>query len=170
MLKTIRLHVHPLTHAQLLQYVRNDHSREQALHLKPIPRTISSELKEALEETILPNVRASGAQYRFCTLWTAVQKSEQAMVADLCIMGEPNEDGEIEIGYGTYEAFQGQGFMTEMVGGLVSWAREEPTVKSIKAVTDKTNLASIKVLEKNGFLKTGETEAQFFWKISLKWV
>jgi len=61
MYQTHRLFLHPLTHAQLLQYVRNDHSLEQALQLKPIPRTISSELKEALEETILPNVKASGA-------------------------------------------------------------------------------------------------------------
>jgi len=109
MFETSRLHVHPLTHAQLLQCVRIDHSLEQALQLKPIPRNISSELKE----------------------------SEQVMVADLCIMGEPNKDGAIEIGYGTYEAFQGQGFMTELVGGIVSWAREEPSVKSIKAATDK---------------------------------
>ena len=166
MFKTSRLHVHPLTHAQLLQYVRNDHSLEQVLQLKRIPRTISSELKEALEETILPNVKASGVQYRFCTLWTAVLKSEQVMVADLCIMGEPNEDGEIEIGYGTYAAFQGKGFMTEMVGGIVSWAREEPMVKTIKAATDKTNLASIRVLEKNGFLRTGETDKQLLWNLS----
>jgi RimJ/RimL family protein N-acetyltransferase len=137
MFETSRLHVHPLTHAQLLQCVRIDHSLEQALQLKPIPRNISSELKEALDETILPNVKASGAQYRFSTLWTAVLNSEQVMVADLCIMGEPNKDGAIEIGYGTYEAFQGQGFMTELVGGIVSWAREEPSVKSIKAATDK---------------------------------
>ncbi len=127
-------------------------------------------MKEALDETILPNVKASGAQYRFSTLWTAVLKSEQVTAADLCLMGEPNKDGEIEIVYGTYDAFQGQGFMTEMVGGIVSWTREEPTVKTIKVATDITNLALIRVLEKNGFLKTGETEPQFFWEISLKWV
>ena len=166
MYQTHRLLLHPLTHPQLLQYIRNNHSLEQALHLNPIPRTISSELKEALEETILPNVKASGAQYRFSTLWTAILKSEQVMVADLCIMGEPNADGEIEIGYGTYAAFQGKGFMTEMVRGIVSWAREEPMVKTIKAATDKTNLASIRVLEKNGFLRTGETDKQLLWNLS----
>lgn len=166
MFQTDRLLLYPLNYTQLLQYIRNDHSLEQALQLNPIPRTISTELKEALVETILPNVKASGAQYRFSTLWTAILKSEKVMVADLCIMGEPNEDGEIEIGYGTYETFQGQGFMTEMVGGIVSWAREQPSVRSIKAATDTTNPASIRVLEKNGFLRTGETDKQLLWNLS----
>ena len=35
------------------------------------------------------------------------------MIGDLCMVGEPNADGEIEIGYGTYEQFQGKGFMTK---------------------------------------------------------
>jgi len=36
-------------------------------------------------------------------------------VADVCFQGEPNEIGEIEIGYGTYKQHQGKGYMTEAV-------------------------------------------------------
>ena len=53
------------------------------------------------------------------------------MVGDLCIVGEPNANGEIEIGYGTYEEFQNKGFMTEVVRGIIEWAKAQITVKSI---------------------------------------
>lgn len=45
------------------------------------------------------------------------------MIGDLCIVGEPNQEGEIEIGYGVYDEFQGRGFMTEIVAGIAIWAK-----------------------------------------------
>lgn len=87
------------------------------------------------------------------------------MIGDLCIVGEPNADGEIEIGYGTYDEFQGKGFMTEIVGGVIEWTKMQPIVKSITATTDKTNTASFKVLQKNNFIKIRETDTQFNWKL-----
>ena len=89
------------------------------------------------------------------------------MIGDLCMIGEPNAAGEIEIGYGTYEEFQGKGLMTEMVGGIIGWAKTQPLVKSITASTDKTNTASFKVLQNNNFVKTGETETLFYWKLNM---
>ena len=35
------------------------------------------------------------------------------------------------------------------------------------ASTDKTNTASFKVLEKNSFIKIGETETLFNWKVGI---
>lgn len=104
----------------------------------------------------------------FSTLWTIISNSENKMVGDLCFVGEPNADGEIEIGYGTYEEFQGKGFMTEAVGGLIAWAKEQAGVKAIIASTDKSNMASSKVLEKNNFIKTAETETMFNWRLLVK--
>ncbi len=39
--------------------------------------------------------------------------------------GEPNANGEIEIGYGTYDEFQGKGFLTEIVGGIIEWTKNQ---------------------------------------------
>ena len=85
------------------------------------------------------------------------------MVGDICFYGEPNEEGEVEIGYGTYPAYQGNGYMTEAVAALIRWAREQPCVKKILASTDKTNVASYSVLVKNGFEKVGESDELFSW-------
>ena len=113
MIETERLILKPLTYWQLIKYIKCDNSLEAELNLNKTSRTLSSELKEAFEQTILPNVADRSKNYLYSTLWTAISKAENKMVGDLCIIGEPNADGEIEIGYGTYEEFRNKGFMTE---------------------------------------------------------
>jgi len=167
MIETERLILRPLTYDQLVKYTKCDNSLEEELNLNETSRTISPELKEAFEQTILPNVADKNKDYLYSTLWTAVSKDANKMVGDLCIVGEPNADGEIEIGYGTYEEFQGKGFMTEIVGGIIEWTKMQSIVKSIAASTDKTNTASFKVLQKNNFIKIGETETLFKWKLEI---
>jgi [ribosomal protein S5]-alanine N-acetyltransferase len=165
MIETERLILKPLTYDQLIKYVKADNSLEAELNLNETSRLISPELKEALEQTILPNVADSNKNYLFSTIWTIILKEQNRMVGDLCFIGEPNEDGEIEIGYGTYEEFRGNGFMTEAVKGAIHWARNQPKVKSIFASTDKRNVASFLVLQKNNFIKVGETETLFNWRL-----
>lgn len=167
MIKTERLFLKPLTYEQLVQYIKNDGSLETALNLNMSSRVISNELKEAFEETILPNVADTSKNYLFNTLWTAILISENIMVGDLCFVGEPNEAGEVEIGYGTYEAFRKNGYMTEAVGGLVKWAAQQPAVLSIFAATEQSNRASSVILEKNNFMKAGEIEQLFHWRLKL---
>jgi len=167
MIETERLILKPLTYDQLVKYTKCDNSLEKELNLHETSRIISPELKEAFEQTILPNVADKTKNYLFSTLWTAILKAENKMVGDLCIVGEPNEDGEIEIGYGTYDEFQGKGFMTEIVGGIIEWTKTQSNVKSVIASTDKTNTASFKVLEKNNFIKIGETETYLNWKLEI---
>lgn len=167
MIETERLILRPLTYEQLIKYAKCDNSLELELKLNTTSRTISTELQEALEETIIPNVEDKSKDYLYSTIWTAILKTENKMIGDLCFYGEPNAEGEIEIGYGTYEEFQNKGFMSEMVTGIVDWARTQGKVKSIIASTERTNEASFRVLEKNNFLKIGETESLLNWKLEM---
>jgi RimJ/RimL family protein N-acetyltransferase len=167
MIETERLILKPLTYEQLIKYAKCDNSLELELNLKKTSRKISEDLKEALEQTIIPNVGDKSKDYLYSTIWTAILKTENRMVGDLCIYGEPNAEGEIEIGYGSYEEFQNKGFMTEIVKGIIDWANIQIKVKSIIASTNKTNTASSRVLEKNNFSKIGETETLFNWKLEM---
>lgn len=168
MIATPRLLLLPLTYSQLLKYIRCDHSLETELHVQPSSRKISIELKAALEETILPKVADPSKNYLYSTLWTAVMKESNQMVGDICIVGEPNEAGEIEIGYGTYDEFKNKGYMTEIVGGMLEWVKTQPTVKTVIASTEKENISSCKVLEKNGFTNYGENGNLILWKRMVK--
>lgn len=167
MIETNRLIIKPLSYDQLIKYIRNDNSLETELKLNPTLRSISPELKEALEQTILPAVADPDKIYLFSTLWTMILKSENKMVGDLCLVGEPNNVGEIEIGYGMYESFTGKGFMTEALGGMISWAKKQIGVKAMVASTNKDNIASFTILIRNNFTKTGESETMFKWRLVL---
>ena len=167
MIETKRLKIIPLTYQQLIKYAKCDNSLEAELNIEQTSRTISAELHEAIEKTILPNVADKSKNYLYSTIWTAILKTENKMVGDICFYGEPNENREIEIGYGTYDEFQNQGFMTEIVRSIIDWIKTQKKVKSIIASTDKTNLASFKVLEKNNFIKSGETDTRFIWTFFL---
>jgi len=167
MIETKRLFIKPLTYNQLVKYILCDNSLEKELNLNETTRTISPELKEALEQTILPSVADLTKNYLYSTLWTAISKTENRMVGDLCIVGEPNDIGEIEIGYGTYEGFQGKGFMTEIVAAIINWTKTQQNVMSIIASTNKDNIASFKVLQNNNFIKIGETDTLLNWKLEL---
>ncbi len=167
MIETERLRLVPLTYDQLLMYVRADHSLEKELLLNASSRIISPDLKEALECMILPKVADPKKNYLYTTLWTLISKAENIMVGDLCFYGEPDAKGEIEIGYGTYDEFQGKGYMTEAVGGMIEWAKAQPKIRSIIADSTKDNKASLRVLEKNNFKKFEEGEVYSNWRFKI---
>jgi RimJ/RimL family protein N-acetyltransferase len=167
MIQTFRLNLLPLSYDQLQKYIKNDQSLEKELNLKNSTRSISPELKEALQQTILPNVADPAKNYLYSTLWTIINRAERQMVADLCFVGEPNADGEIEIGFGTYEHHQGHGYMTEAVTGMIKWVREQVEVKSIFAQTEMDNFASMSVLQKNGFVQLSSGEKLSSWRLDL---
>lgn len=163
-LETDRLIIFPLSHQQLGLYLQAENKLEDTLGLYRGNRTISVELMDALKETILPAVFSSN-NYLFATLWTIVHKERNQMVADLCFKGIPNHAGEIEIGYGTYEEFQGNGFMTEALGAMIAWAFSQPNVNTMLAETDQTNEASHRTLLKNNFKQYKVVDAMIWWKL-----
>lgn len=121
MIHTKRLTIIPLNYDQLVKYAKCDNSLESELKLNKSSRTISKDLQEALDQTILPNAADKSKNYLYSTIWTAISTIEKIMVGDLCMYGEPNLEGEIEIGYGTYDEYQNKGFMTEIVKGFIDW-------------------------------------------------
>jgi len=167
-IETKRLILKPLTYQQMLKYIKNDNSLEAELTLNNSSMELSPLLKEALAQSILPSLKDGNKDYLFSTLWTVVDKYENRSVADVCFQGEPNEQGEIEIGYGTYQQNQGKGYMTEAVGAMITWAAKQVKVKAVIASTDKTNVASYIVLEKNSFKKVSESKEQFNWRFVVR--
>lgn len=165
MISSERLTLKPLSYTQLIKYIENDGSLEAELKLNPTKKVISPELREALAETILPNVADTGKNHLFSTLWGIILKSESRMIGDICFVGEPDENGEIELGYGTYEPYRGKGYMTEAVACILYWAKRQDNVRSVFAQTAKDNPASFAILKKNNFELVGEDEQILNWKL-----
>ena len=63
---------------------------------------------------------------------------------------------QLRLGYLLREEVWGKGIGTELINGLVEWARHTELIASIAGGVEKENLGSIRVLEKNGFYKSKE--------------
>ncbi|WP_247236850.1 GNAT family N-acetyltransferase [Telluribacter sp. SYSU D00476] len=165
LVETEQFYIVPLTQRQLKMYSRTDFSLEEDLGVKPIPRTIPPALTEALEVMLLPTIDGLFRIPVFFTLWTIIHKKENVIVGDLCFKGEPNDAGEIEVGYGTYDTFQNRGYMTEALRGVIQWAFDQPRVACILAETEQDNLASQRTLLKLNFEQYQEVEGMLWWRL-----
>ena len=67
----------------------------------------------------------------------------------------PPQKGAVELGYSVLPQFQGRGYATELVCGLIQWVLEQPGVARIVAETEWANPASVRVLIKAGFARIG---------------
>lgn len=167
MVTTERLIIKPLTIEQLQKYILADGSLEEEFQTQYIPRTITYELQEAIEQTIIPKLNDSKNDYLYTTLWVIITADSNHLIGDLCFIGAPNKEGEIEIGYGIYESFREKGYMKEAINGMIQWASEQHQVKSIVAHTTKINQASFILLQKNNFVKIDELEFLYKWQFTL---
>ncbi|MCC6838275.1 MAG: GNAT family N-acetyltransferase [Bacteroidia bacterium] len=164
-LESERLIVMPLTLEQMKLYILPDPALELNLGLVPDNRIVPEKVKEVIQSIVLPQLSLLKEQYVFYTFWTIILKDEKKMVGDMMIKGLPDEQGAIEIGYGTYDKHQGKGYMTEAVGLLSDWALSHPSVKKVKAETRKENIASQKILKSNGFVIGAEDQAFIHWHL-----
>jgi RimJ/RimL family protein N-acetyltransferase len=117
-------------------------------------------------ELFLPSLeraRAHPEHILWHTNWQIILTEENRIIGGCNFKGIPDGDGRVEIGYGLDPACRNKGYMGEAVGGLVAWALGQPGVSGVLAETEKGNIASEKVLSKNGFRFLRETEECLWW-------
>ncbi|MBB4254092.1 RimJ/RimL family protein N-acetyltransferase [Rhizobium sp. BK008] len=85
--------------------------------------------------------------------WMIVEDGE---IVGLCSIVRVPQDGNIHIGYGVAPSRQGLGSTTRAIAQLLEWAWNDPRVALISAETGLENIASQRVLQRNGFIRTGE--------------
>ena len=85
--------------------------------------------------------------------WLIVEDGE---VVGMCSVTRPPSEGVIDIGYGIAPTRQNRGCASRAIGDIVAWARTSPDVRAITAETGIANVASQRVLERNGFVRVGE--------------
>ncbi|MDL5364606.1 GNAT family N-acetyltransferase [Xanthomonas sp. NCPPB 2654] len=85
--------------------------------------------------------------------WLIVEHDE---VIGLCSVTRVPAQGSVDIGYGIVAARRGKGAATRAVAAVAQWARHDPRVHRLTADTAVDNHASQRVLERNGFRRSGE--------------
>lgn len=164
MIETPRLTLIPLTLPQLQLYLADNHQLEKQLGLKKGHRERVEPQITIVRYFTIPRLQNPVTDSLFHTMWMAIDREKQQFVAEAKFKGEPDETGTVEIGYSTYPALHRQGYMTEMVSGLVNWAGQQEGVWRVVADTDAENVASQKVLEKTGFRLFDRIENMLWWE------
>lgn len=139
---TERLRILPLSLDEL-QYLVDEYEND-------VP-----ELSQAYGE-MLNNCRHYPDRYLWYTSWKFCRKEDYSIIGYAGFKGLGN-DKSVEIGYGVDEEYEGNGYATEGVNGICNWAFSTEQVSFIEAETGVDNIASQRVLQKNGFAATGNT-------------
>ena len=168
MIETKRLIIKPLSCEELKKHINLPNELAKDLGLVPSQLLIDKDTQEAILNDFLPNIENSNKDPLFYTMWIVIEKSKKAIIGGICFHGEPSENGEVEIGYGTDDEYRNQGYMTETIAGLVLWIRNNQNVKTIKAETDNENISSVRVLEKNNFKICERNDNSVILELGLK--
>ncbi|MBN2172515.1 MAG: GNAT family N-acetyltransferase [Bacteroidales bacterium] len=167
MIETPRLILKPLSLDELIKHIKSPDELTKDLGLKPSRSLRDKETQEAILDDLLPNLSKPGKDYLFNTMWIIIEKNKKTIVGGICFHGEPDSNGEVEIGYGTDDDFRNFGYMSETISALIQWAKINKKIKTIKAETDKSNISSIRVLEKNNFVKIKENDSTIIMKFKI---
>jgi ribosomal-protein-alanine N-acetyltransferase len=91
----------------------------------------------------------------FAGTYTVVERATGEAVGMVGTKGGPDADGAQEIGYGVNPSAWGRGYATEAVRALVAHLLSDDEIRTVTALTATGNVASQRVLEKLGFVRTG---------------
>lgn len=138
-IKTKRMTLQPMTVEQLREKIENTSDRD---------------MKQAYTE-MLEGCENHEADLLWYIPWKMILKENNQWIGDLAFKGAP-VDGVVEIGYGLEPEYEGKGYMTEAVKCMTEWAFSNEGVYFVEAETASDNIASQRLLTKNGFKPDGE--------------
>lgn len=107
--------------------------------------------------------KESPSEYLWYGLWLLILKEENRAVGNAGFIGPPDEEGEVEIHYGTYLRDRNRGYMGEAVSALCNWAFTKSDVFFVTAEIEKGNTASEQVVKKCGMDLLEETARTRVW-------
>ncbi len=83
--------------------------------------------------------------------WAVTEKSSGKFIGSFVIVPIPGDEEKIQLGYALLPPFWGKGYATELTAAGIIYFREKTPLEILYAVTETPNIASEKVLVKNGF-------------------
>ncbi|CAA9560909.1 MAG: GCN5-related N-acetyltransferase [uncultured Thermomicrobiales bacterium] len=98
-----------------------------------------------------------------------IHTEEAIIIGTAGFKGKPLDNGTVELGYGIAPAYQGRGYATEAVRGLIAWAFTQSQVKRVFANCLPENAASARVLTKAGFQPLPPTVGYLNWELRRGW-
>jgi [ribosomal protein S5]-alanine N-acetyltransferase len=100
----------------------------------------------------------AGIEENRSLFWVIDLKDTGQLAGSICLWNIVPEADQAEIGYEMLPVFHGQGIMQEAIAAVLAWAIGSLKVKKILGISHRDNAPSIRVLERNGFVRDLEME------------
>lgn len=150
----------------LRQITPNDVNEIFALRSNPetmkyIPRPLVTTIDQAMEHIKMIQdkiVSSEGLN------WAITEKGNPKMIGIIGHYRIRWEHFRSEIGYMLLPEYQGKGIITEAIQLMIRFGFDDMKMHSLEAIIDPANLASAKVLEKNGFIKEAHLKENEFYE------
>ncbi|MDD4291164.1 MAG: GNAT family N-acetyltransferase [Clostridia bacterium] len=165
-LVTDRLEIYPLAPDELVLLTQNLTELEKRLKIKYSAEPIEGHFRTIVEQQTAI-CRNDPDNYLFHTFWLIIRKSDSVAVGSADFKCPPDENGEVEIGYGLNKEFEKHGYMTETVRAMCTWAFIRKDVHTVIAETELDNIASQSILKRCGF-EIYRRETTLWWKKSVE--
>lgn len=162
-LKTERLHLIALTPKQLELWLDDIPQLEKELNCSYRAEPMTGIFRE-IAAGQLKAAQNDSNHYVWHSFWFIIREDDRTAVGSADFKGVPDDNGEVEIGYGLGKAFEHNGYMTEAVQAMCDWAAGQDGVKHIIAETDLDCLASQRILQRCGFTEYAR-ESSVWWRL-----
>jgi len=162
-IETERLFLVTLTVEQIRLWTQDMPALEEAMNCRCQAEPMEGAFIKVVEKQA-EKATADEKNLLYYTFWFLVRKSDRIVVGSACFKNKPNENGEVEIGYGLGKDFEHNGYMTECVKAMCDWALKQPNIACVIAETDIDNPASENVLKRCGFQLYKQTETNW-WQL-----
>ncbi|MES2848065.1 MAG: GNAT family protein [Bacteroidota bacterium] len=96
-------------------------------------------------------------------LWGITLKDSDVVIGSICYWRMQKEHYRAEIGYILHSAQQGKGIMDEAIKAVLQYGFETMKLHSVEANVNPANESSMKVLEKNGFVKEAYFKENYYY-------
>ena len=126
---------------------------QEEITKKELPDEVYENIEEAqkMVEYFIENYNSKNpleGDKKIGTCYGIILKQTNAIIGHIGLI---KIDKGIEIGYAIATFYQRNGYATEIVNPFIKWAKKEFKLEKVYGEVKKDNIASWKVLEKNGF-------------------
>jgi len=166
-IETERLRLYPLTLAQLRRALADYTGVAHAYGATAPPmRFWERHTKRKIHRAKSFLIGCNPKSWALTTSWFIIVPSIGKLIGEVGFKGSPTDRRAVEIGYNVFECFRGNGYMSEAVDAMVRFAffQTDYQVDRIKAFTLPKNIASHRVLEKNGFARKPTVGRYWLWE------
>lgn len=134
-------------------------SNEQVMRYLDRPKAISVEQMRVKIEQIAQDLKDCR-----CVQWTICIKDTNKFAGTICIWNIDRDHHRGEVGYMIMPQYHMQGYMMEAIAEVIRYGFEDLNLHSLEGQVTPKNIPSIKILERNGFVREAYFKENYYWQ------